>query len=99
MAWIRFDKNGCLIDIHVQPGARKNEIVGLHNDRLKIKIKSPPVDGKANECLVEYLADALSLSRSSVELVKGDASRQKQVRVYGLTPDQAEALLLKRTTA
>lgn len=99
MAWIRPDKNGCIIDIHAQPGARKSEIVGLHNDRLKVKIKSPPVDGKANECLVEYLADVLSLSRSSVELLKGETSRQKQVRVYGLTPEQAEILLLKRATS
>jgi uncharacterized protein (TIGR00251 family) len=99
MPWIRNDKNGCVIELHIQPQARKNEIVGLHGDRLKIKIKSPPVDGKANECLVEFLAELLDVNQSAVELLRGETSRQKQVLLHGLSIDTVEALLLKRSTS
>lgn len=99
MAWIRSDRNGCIIEVHAQPQARKNEVVGLHNDRLKIKIKSPPVDGKANECLTEFIAELLNLNRSRVELIKGETSRQKQLLIHQMSPEQVENLLLKRTTS
>ncbi|MEY4615792.1 MAG: hypothetical protein RJB66_752 [Pseudomonadota bacterium] len=99
MGWIRSDKKGCIIDVHAQPQARKNEVVGLHNDRLKVKIKSPPVDGKANECLTEFVAELLNLNRSAVELIKGETSRQKQLLIHGMSPETAEALLFKRTTS
>jgi uncharacterized protein (TIGR00251 family) len=99
MTWIRPDKSGCIIDVHAQPQARKNEVVGLHNDRLKVKIKSPPVDGKANECLTEFIAELLNLNRSAVELIKGETSRQKQLLIHGMNPETAEALLFKRTTS
>lgn len=99
MAWIRDDKNGCIIEIHAQPQAKKNEVVGLHNDRLKVKIKSPPVEGKANECLIEFLADLLNVSRSSVTLLSGETSRQKKLHVRGLFSAQVEPELLKRTSS
>jgi uncharacterized protein (TIGR00251 family) len=99
MTWIRPDKQGCLIEIHAQPQARKNEIIGLHNERLKIKIQSPPVDGKANEMLIEFLAETLKVSRSRLRLTKGETSRQKQVLVEGMTPAEVEPLLLKRGTS
>ena len=99
MPWIRADKNGCTIDIHAQPQAHKNEVVGLHNDRLKVKVKSPPVDGKANDCLVEFIAQTLGLNRSRVELLKGSSSRQKQLLIVGMSPEAVEAVLFKRTTS
>lgn len=96
MSWIRFDKKSCIIEIHAQPQAKKNEIVGLYNDRLKVKIKSPPVDGKANECLIEFIAKVVGVNRSSVELLKGESSRQKQIRISGLNLKQIELLLLPK---
>lgn len=94
MSWIRCDQNGnCIIEVHAQPQARKNEIVGLYNDRLKIKIKSPPVDGKANDTLIEFLANLLEINRSSVQLIKGDSARQKQIRILGLSIDEIEKRL------
>lgn len=99
MSWLRMDKLGVIVEIHAQPQARKNEVVGLHNDRLKVKIKSPPVDGKANECLIDYLADLLGTSRSKIRILKGETSRQKQVLLVGLTLEEVESQLLKRTTA
>jgi uncharacterized protein (TIGR00251 family) len=93
MTWVRNDKRGCILEIHAQPQARKNELVGLHNDRLKVKIKSPPVDGKANECLVEYFVELLGLSRSAVTLLRGETSRQKQLLIVGVTAEEVTATL------
>jgi uncharacterized protein (TIGR00251 family) len=96
MTWIRSEKTGCIIELHVQPQARKNEIVCIHNNRLKVKIKSPPVDGKANESLIEFIAETLGLRISALELIKGETSRQKQILVHGVTASQVETMLLKR---
>jgi uncharacterized protein (TIGR00251 family) len=52
-----------LLRVYVQPGASKSEVVGPFNEALKIRIKSPPVDGKANEALVEFLADTLDIAK------------------------------------
>jgi len=99
MAWIRSVQQGSIIDIHVIPQGKKNEIIGLYNDRLKIKIDAPPVDGKANECLLRFLSEVLNLKRSNLELIKGETSRQKQVKVQNLSPEIIEMLIFKRTTS
>lgn len=70
-----------LLSLHVQPGAKKTEIVGNHGDRLKIRLAAPPVDGKANDCLIAYLAERLSVPRASVVLAAGASGRSKRVRV------------------
>jgi uncharacterized protein (TIGR00251 family) len=99
MAWIRVDQDGSIIEVHVLPQGRKNEIIGLYNDRLKVKIDAPPVDGKANACLLRFLAEVLKVKISSLELIKGEASRQKQVKVYQLSPQEIDRLIFKRTTS
>jgi len=73
----------CLLNlkIHIQPGARKNEIVGLHGDAIKIKIKAPPVDGRANEELIDFLAKHYGVPKRSVQIVSGHTSRQKTVKI------------------
>ncbi len=80
-AWLKTKENGTVISIYVQPGARKSEIIGVHNERLKIKIKAPPVEGKANEEIVNFLADKLNLSKSSIVLLRGEKSREKDLLV------------------
>lgn len=80
-AWLRPDGDGCVILIHVQPGARKTEIVGEYGDALKIRLAAPPVDGKANEALLAYLAERLGVGRRAVELRSGASSRRKTVAV------------------
>lgn len=87
-AWLRPDAGGALIAIHLQPGARRNEVCGEHGDRLKIAITAPPLDDRANDALVEWLAGRLGLPRRQVRLAAGPRSRNKTVRVVGATADE-----------
>jgi uncharacterized protein (TIGR00251 family) len=79
----------CTLAIKAIPGAPKNQVCGWLGDALKVKIQAPPVEGRANEALVEFLAEALEVPRRMVTLVRGDTSRHKTVRIDGL--DLAEA--------
>lgn len=78
-------KDGTLwLSVYCQPGASKSEIVGPHGDALKIRIKAPPVEGKANEALIEFLAKKLGTNKRSLEIVRGQTQRQKVVSITGL---------------
>ncbi|HRO68056.1 MAG TPA: DUF167 family protein [Pseudobdellovibrionaceae bacterium] len=77
----------------IQPKASKSEIVGPHDGALKIRIQSPPVDGKANETLIEFLAKTLGLSKRSVRLTKGETNRHKVVEIEGLGFDEVKQKL------
>jgi uncharacterized protein (TIGR00251 family) len=70
-------------NVHVQPRAFRSEIVGLHGDALKVRVAAPPVDGAANDALIELLADALGIARAAVRIVSGATSRGKVVEVDG----------------
>ncbi len=94
--WYRKTPDGWLLTLHIQPGAKKSEVVGLHGDALKVRVASPPVDGKANEALVAFIADQLGLPKRAVQLVRGDTSRAKTVLVTASEIDPA--LLLTRKT-
>ena len=74
---------GAMFRVRVQPGASKNEIVGLQEDALKIRISAPPVEGKANKALVQFLAEQLTVKRSQVEILSGHATRRKTIHVVG----------------
>jgi len=84
------------LKIYVQPGASKSSISGEHDGYLKIRISSPPVEGKANEALVEFLSDALNVRKSRIEILEGKTSRKKLVRINGLTTKDAEGLTAKK---
>lgn len=84
--WLRSDGDGVILSLHIQPGAKQTEVVGLHGDSLKIRLAAPPVDGKANDALVAFLAKKLGAGRTAVELVSGQTSRAKRVRVAGIAP-------------
>lgn len=73
------------IAAHIQPNARKNEITGYAAEVLRVKIAAPPVKGKANAELVDFLSQALSIRRGDVVIVKGETSRDKLVEINGLT--------------
>jgi uncharacterized protein (TIGR00251 family) len=75
MNWLVADGDGVSLRLHVQPGAKKTEIAGLHGDALKIRLAAPPVDGKANACLIEFIARQLGVAKSAVELLSGETSR------------------------
>jgi len=79
--WYRWDGNDLILAVHLQPGARRDEIAGLHGDRLKIRITAPPVDGKANAHLRRYLADRFGVAATAVELLAGATGRDKRIRI------------------
>lgn len=70
-----------VLTLHVQPGARRTEVAGVHGDALKIRLAAPPVEGKANAALLRYLAEAFGVPQRAVTLVRGETSRQKTVRI------------------
>ena len=78
------DDAGVTLRLHIQPGAKKTAVVGLHGEALKIRLAAPPVEGKANACLIAFLADRLGVARSAIRLVSGKASRAKRVRIGGV---------------
>ncbi|MDT3737455.1 MAG: DUF167 family protein [Denitratisoma sp.] len=95
-AWAQLDAAGCLtIRLHIQPGAKKTEIAGLHGEALKIRLAAPPVDGKANTALIAFLAKQLGVPKAQVELIGGAASREKRLRING-APAEAIARFLSQ---
>jgi len=82
---IRDTPQGATFAIRVQPRARKNAILGEIGDALKLGLTAPPVEGRANEACIEFLAEFLKVPRSSVTIAAGQTSRNKVVRVRGLT--------------
>lgn len=87
-AAVRATTRGVEIGLKVVPRARKPGLDGLHDGRLKLRLASPPVDGKANKEVVEVLAALLDVRRDQVELIAGETSRQKTVCVTGLPADE-----------
>ncbi|MDP1655590.1 MAG: DUF167 domain-containing protein [Hylemonella sp.] len=82
LPFLRTEKDGSVIvDIHVMPNAPQTQIQGLHDNALRVRLKAPPVDGKANLALQAWLAKALGIPRAAIELVRGDTARRKQLRV------------------
>jgi uncharacterized protein (TIGR00251 family) len=94
MPFIKSTTKGCEISVRVQPGASRSEAAGLHGTELKIRIKAPPVEGKANDALLEFLAETLRVRRSQCVIVRGDKSRSKVVLVRGLEEALARAILV-----
>lgn len=83
--WLKGEGESVTLTLHIQPGASRTEAVGLHGEALKLRLAAPPVDGKANACLLAFFADYLDCPKSAVELVSGSTSRQKRVRITQLT--------------
>jgi uncharacterized protein (TIGR00251 family) len=81
--WARWTAAGWTLAVHVQPGAKRTEVAGLHGDRLKIRVASPALDGRANEALVAFVAERLGVPKSRVTLAQGAQSRAKVVAVAG----------------
>jgi uncharacterized protein (TIGR00251 family) len=85
--------DGCTLSVRLHPGARKDGVTGVHAGALKISLTAPPVDGKANEAVIAFLADALHLPRARVALVAGAMSRSKTVRITGKSAGEVAAAL------
>jgi len=79
--------SGITFSVKVQPRARRNAIVGEFGSALKIALTAPPIDGRANEACIEFFANLLDLPRSSVAIATGQNSRNKVIRVTGLSAE------------
>jgi uncharacterized protein (TIGR00251 family) len=94
-----FDVSGTTEDpvvtlrVVVHPGAGRSSIVGQHGDALKLKVAAPPVDGRANQAVVELVAEVLGVPESRVSVVSGQSSRSKRLRVEGVDPDAVQRTL------
>lgn len=82
----RRDGDDLVLELRVQPRASRSEFAGTFGDRLRIRLQAPPVDGRANAALVEFLAGAFGVSRSQVEIERGLAGRDKRVRIRNPGP-------------
>jgi uncharacterized protein (TIGR00251 family) len=92
--WLRTSGDDVVLTLHIQPGAKRTELAGIHGEALKIRLGAPPVDGKANDCLIAFLAERLRVPKSRVVLEAGLTSRAKRVRVIGLSSDRAIVALV-----
>lgn len=91
---IRPVAGGVQLLLHVQPGARVTALAGRHGDAIKVRLAAPPVDGRANEALLVFVAEVAGVAPRAVRLVRGASSRLKVIEVEGLRPEAAEALFL-----
>ena len=89
--------SGVSFKIKVHPRDKKNAITGIIGDALKISVTAPPTDGKANQAVIEFLADFFEIPRSSVTIASGDTSRLKVIRLKGISADQVRNALAEKT--
>ena len=80
--------------VRVQPRASKDEIAGVMGGALKVRLRAPAAENRANEALVEFLAHLLKTPKSAVRILSGDRSRTKRLEVFGVTKQQVLDLLL-----
>lgn len=92
MISIQETKEGVVFTIRVLPRSSRAEIAGIQNDALKLKITSPPVEGKANEECVRFLSDLLGIRKSRITIVSGHKSRNKRIAVAGIRKEEIESI-------
>jgi uncharacterized protein (TIGR00251 family) len=80
-SWYHSDGEDITLNLHVQPGAKRSEITGLHGDALKIRLAAPPIEGRANEALLKFIAKLFNVPLRQVELKRGERSRDKIILV------------------
>ncbi len=91
--WLREVEGGLILTVHVQPGAKRNEVAGLRGDALKIRLAAPAIEGRANAALLEFVAQRLGLPKSAVDLKNGQTSRRKAILLRAPPADTAQRLL------
>ncbi len=91
----RASDRGTFLPCHVQPRASRTAVTGIYGSSVKIALNAPPVDGKANAALCEFLAKKCGLSKSMVSVVSGETGRDKTLLLRGITPEQAAEALCR----
>lgn len=82
-AWYRRNGDILTLTLHIQPGAKRTAVAGLHGEALKIRLAAPPIEGRANEALLKFIAESFGVPLRQVELKQGGQSRHKVVAVTG----------------
>jgi hypothetical protein len=97
---LRAAATGVTLAVRAQPGAKKAAIIGIYGEgtaaQLKIAVQAPPLEGRANEALIAFLAQTFALPKNAVKLVSGELSRNKVFLLEGITPARATAVLAQR---
>ena len=91
--WLQEAKDGVVLTVKAVPRAAKSEIAGVDDEWLRVRIKAPPVDGKANEAIVKFFAALFSLPKGAVSIISGDTARLKRVKISGMTAEKARNAL------
>ena len=91
-SWYRRNGEVITLTLHVQPGAKRSEVVGLHGDALKIKLAAPPIEGRANDALLKFIAGLFAVPLRNTELKQGEQSRHKVVAVTSSKVEPASLL-------
>ena len=86
---------GVELTIRVIPRASRTEFSGVRDDAVLVRVAAPPVDGAANDAVIDLFAAALRVPRRAVRLVRGGSSRRKRIAIDGVTPDQVRAAIVK----
>jgi uncharacterized protein len=92
---IRSTPTGVELNVRVIPRSRKTEISGIRDDALLVRVAVPPVEGAANDALIELFAATCHVPRRAIRLVSGQTSRHKRLAIDGVTPDQIRAAIVK----
>ncbi|WP_058477987.1 DUF167 domain-containing protein [Legionella steigerwaltii] len=90
--WYQCDAEGLILHLYVQPGARKTEVVGVHEGELKIRLNTPPIEGRANKALLQFVAQIFKVPARHVLLKRGEKSRHKTLTVIGTVVDPNDLL-------
>jgi uncharacterized protein (TIGR00251 family) len=94
MPYLRTQPDGSLLlSLYVQPRSSRNEIAGLHGDALKLRLTTPPVDGKANKAIISFWAKFLKIPKSAVVIRSGQQSRAKKILLTGVDENRVRCLL------
>lgn len=95
MSWYRWQDAGLILSLRIQPGASGNDFAGLHGGTLKVRIKSPASEGRANRELISFFAAAFGTAKSNVRVLRGESARAKTVRIDAPTRIPAEIAALE----
>lgn len=85
-----------VIHVKVIPRSSRNQVFGFEEGTVKVKLTAPPVEGRANKALKELLAKRLGVAKKDVDIISGERSRKKTVRIHGLCPEEVDAILMTK---
>ncbi|PJD94956.1 MAG: YggU family protein [Legionella sp.] len=88
--WYEYKNDVIRLNLYIQPGAKSNEISGLHDGALKIRLNAPPIEGRANEALIKYLAKCFDVPSKQIKLIRGEKSRRKTFEITGSLIDPSK---------